>query len=109
MRDFKLRRRFNKLVKDGGAGGGGVMPVRLNQTILDKTWQEIADCFAKGGYAYVIGDTTPGITLIMPIKGISHEDATYAVGVDAGSQTVQLTCLSPDEYPPFNGGGGGNS
>lgn len=23
MRDFKLRRRFNKLVKDGGAGGGG--------------------------------------------------------------------------------------
>lgn len=44
MRDFKLRKRFNKLVKDGGAGGGG-RAIDLN-SIPEKTAEQ------DGAYYY---------------------------------------------------------
>lgn len=110
MRDFKLRRRFNKLVKDGGAGGGsggaggGVMRVGNNGNAMDKTWQEISDCFANGGYAYIAMSPAPGIAFVMPIVAVGYEKATYTVAALStleGVALVQFTCSSPDEYPVF--------
>lgn len=108
MRDFKLRRRFNKLVKDGGAGGGagGAMRIERNKATnaLDKTWQEISDCFGNGGYAYVGDSPIPTLTIIMPIMAIGQAgDAEYFVDAllanSKGAQAITFTCSSPDEYP----------
>lgn len=110
MRDFKLRRRFNKFVKDGGAGGGGagggVMRVKFNEdgTALDKTWQEISDCFANGGYAYV-WENGAGVTTITPILSMGYEGTTYWVAISGVGTERELACSSPDGYPSMEGGG----
>ena len=106
MRDFKLRRRFNKLVKDGGAGGGGnIMRVGLNRATmaLDKTWQEISDCFANGGYAYLATTSQYGTAGFHPILNIGSVDEEYSVTIFVEwTQATNFVCSSPDEYPTYD-------
>lgn len=99
MRDFKLRRRFNKLVKDGGTGGGGVLRIGFDGTTLDKTWREISDCFAKGGYAYIAGNVAPNATSFATIVGVYSQGSTYSLAANAGGESGEFNCGSPDEYP----------
>lgn len=84
-----------------GGGGGGVMRVEINGTSLDKTWQEISDCFSNGGYAYVAVNPFSTNTTIMPITQVGGGNGTYAVSVFVleDAQSTLFICSSPDEYP----------
>ena len=87
----------------GGGSGAGVMRVGRDAqaNTLDKTWQEISDCFANGGYAYIAISPGPGMTVAMPIVGIGGANAQYFVMAISPQtmDTVNFVCSSPNEYP----------
>lgn len=91
----------------GGGAGVGVMRIGINmQTMaLDKTWQEIWDCFANGGYAYVAVNTASTSATFMPIVGVAnpgrYDYFVYAFTAEGTMQAMQFTCSSPDEYPVY--------
>lgn len=100
----------SKNISQYGGGGTGSDVMRVGhdmQTMaLDKTWQEIWDCFANGGYAYIAVNTASTSAMFMPIVGVTnpgrYDYFVYAFMAEGAMQAMQFTCSSPDEYPVLN-------
>lgn len=99
----------------GGSTGGGVMSIRATvdgqSVTLDKTWQQIYDHIAAGGFA-VTYLTTPevGIAQTMPITLAEYSDDTYYVYAiqyaSNGSVTANIFDTNSTDGYPFMAIGG---
>ena len=107
MRDFKLRRRFNKLVKDGGAGGGLVVHAvaQGDNTVLSETFRTIKTAMDAGRLVIIIHDEfdVPTTTIV---NAHWMDGADYAVCVFNPLNEVYITfkTASEDGYPTAGGG-----
>lgn len=106
--------KLNKIER-GIANAGGVMRVMSTENeagteaVLDKTWQEICDVFANGGYAYVCDiyeeDGTDEIECAVGIIAYvisSLVDGIYKYYVYVyfnGTELRNYEILSADGYP----------
>lgn len=115
MRDFKLRRRFNKYVKDnpgGGSGGGGevfVVNVTNGATpgvfTFDKTFNEIFNARNSGQTIMCVRSPSQSqIIVSAPALEISYvpNRSEYSIVVCMEMTLVKFTTNNPDGYPVFS-------
>lgn len=86
---------------ENGAGGGGLMFVRFDNDMLDKTWQEIHDAIANGIMPIILKPTASdfaGIDIINVAMYSASSSPPYLIYV-LGEVDAWAGCSNADGYP----------
>lgn len=82
---------------EDGIANAGALVVTENDTVLDKTWQEILDAIAAGRVVNIIEVGEGYATVVSPVSSASLEENNYMVYTP--DETVSYKAASANGYP----------
>ena len=71
---------------------------------MNKTWQEIYNCYQNGGYAYgrqYYAGSQEADMMFYPILHLYEDDGEYVIIVRTSDDTAYYITSSPDGFPAY--------